>query len=241
MSPKSIEENLSVSVAMTSYNGEHYIAQQVESILIQLRPQDELIISDDGSTDKTMEILHGYAQKDSRIHLIQGPKQGVMKNFEHALRSCHGEILCLCDQDDVWHTDKIRTLLDTFARTDALLVMHDAQIIDGSGQPIAPSFFATRNTKVGFIKNIWKNSYIGCCMAFRKELLKTVLPFPQKIPMHDQFIGLMAQKKGNVELIARPLIDYRRHGKNVSGDHHGSFGTMLSQRISMVCAVLSRH
>ena len=82
---------------------------------------------------------------------------------------------------------------------------------------------------------------IGCCMAFRKELLKTVLPFPQKIPMHDQFIGLMAQKKGNVELIARPLIDYRRHGKNVSGDHHGSFGTMLSQRISMVCAVLSRH
>ncbi len=96
MSPKSIEENLSVSVAMTSYNGEHYIAQQVESILIQLRPQDELIISDDGSTDKTMEILRGYAQKDSRIHLIQGPKQGVMKNFEHALRSCHGEILCLC-------------------------------------------------------------------------------------------------------------------------------------------------
>ena len=119
--------------------------------------------------------------------------------------------------------------------------MHDARIIDGAGHLIAPSFFATRHTRTGFLKNIWKNSYIGCCMSFRRELLQTVLPFPSDIPMHDQFIGLMAERRWHVELITRPLIDYRRHGNNVSADHHGSLGTMLSQRISMLRAVLGRR
>lgn len=232
---------LSLSVAMTSYNGEKYIGEQIDSILCQLREQDELVISDDGSTDRTPEILEEYARRDSRIHLIQGPKQGLMKNFEHALRTCKGDILCLCDQDDVWHADKVETLIDCFRKTGAILVMHDARIVDGNGTALAPSFFQTRSTRTGFLKNMWKNSYIGCCMAFRRELLDTVLPFPEGIPMHDQFIGLLAEKKGHVELIARPLIDYRRHGDNVSSDSHGSLGTMLKQRGAMLRAVLSRR
>lgn len=235
------EASPAVSVAMTSYNGEKYITQQIDSILSQLRGQDELVISDDGSTDRTKEILRGYADKDSRVHLTQGPGQGLMKNFEHALRTCTGEILCLCDQDDVWHADKLSSLLDCFSQTGALLVMHDAQIVDGRGDPVSPSFFATRSTRTGFLKNMWKNSYIGCCMAFRRELLDTVLPFPENIPMHDQFIGLLAERRGRVELIPRPLIDYRRHGENVSADSHGSLGTMLSQRFSMLLAVLGRR
>ncbi len=241
MEQKLSPDSLSLSVAMASYNGERYISQQIDSILSQLRPQDELIISDDGSTDKTVDIIRGYAQTDSRIKLLHGPGQGVMKNFGHALSACRGDILCLCDQDDLWHPDKVDSLLQCFCSTGAVLVMHDARIVDAGGRPLAPSFFATRHTKAGFFKNLWKNSYIGCCMSFRRELLRIILPIPEGIPMHDQFIGLLAEQQGHVELIPRPLIDYRRHGNNVSGDHHGSFSTMVSQRISMFRAVMSRR
>ena len=241
MKSKDSPDCVSLSVAMASYNGERYISQQIDSILPQLRAQDELIISDDGSKDKTMEIIKHYAEKDSRVRVVQGPRQGVIKNFEHALLCCKGDILCLCDHDDLWHPDKVDSLMECFCSTGAILVMHDARIIDGAGHLIAPSFFATCHTRTGFLKNIWKNSYIGCCMSFRRELLQTVLPFPSDIPMHDQFIGLMAERRGHVELITRPLIDYRRHGNNVSADHHGSLGTMLSQRISMLRAVLGRR
>ena len=85
MKSKDSPDCVSLSVAMASYNGERYISQQIDSILPQLRAQDELIISDDGSKDKTMEIIKHYAEKDSRVRVVQGPRQGVIKNFEHAL------------------------------------------------------------------------------------------------------------------------------------------------------------
>ena len=129
-----------VSVAMAAYNGEAFIEAQIASILPQLEEGDELVISLDPSKDRTAEIIEGFA--DSRIRLLPGLGEGVQKNFENALRHCGGEILFLCDQDDVWAPDKVESVLSVFAARDALLVLHDAQIADGALHVTEPSFFA---------------------------------------------------------------------------------------------------
>ena len=105
-------EEKRISVAMVSYNGEKYIRQQLDSILTQLIPQDEIIISDDGSTDRTKEIIEEYQKRDSRIRLIEGPGRGVKKNVEHVLKQCRGEIIFLADQDDIWKPEKVKKVLE---------------------------------------------------------------------------------------------------------------------------------
>ncbi len=232
---------MTVSVAMATYNGVRYIAHQLDSVLCQLEAEDELIVSDDGSTDGTRELLEAYASRDSRIKVIDGPRAGAIANFENALVACKGDILFLCDQDDEWDTGKYATVKQVFETTDTVLVMHDARLVDGDGTVIGESFFATRDTKTGLLKNLWKNSYIGCCMAFSKRLLPYVLPFAKGIPMHDQWIGLQAERHGNVVLIDRPLMSYRRHGNNVTGETHGSVTSMIKGRLGMIVALLKAH
>ena len=228
-----------VSVAMAAYNGEAFIEAQIASILPQLEEGDELVISLDPSKDRTAEIIEGFA--DSRIRLLPGPGEGVQKNFENALRHCGGEILFLCDQDDVWAPDKVESVLSVFAARDALLVLHDAQITDGALHVTEPSFFAAHGTRTGFWRNVLRNSYIGCCMAFRRELLRNALPFPDRLPMHDQWLGLQAERSGRVELLDRPLLFYRRHGGNVSGETHASPAQMLRWRGRLLLALMRRR
>ncbi|MBR5135132.1 MAG: glycosyltransferase family 2 protein, partial [Clostridia bacterium] len=224
---------MTVSVAMATYNGAAYIERQLQSVLSQLQEADELVVSDDGSTDGTRRLLDKWASRDARIKVIDGPKAGAIKNFEHAVAACVGDWIFLCDQDDEWDADKYGSVMIE-AENGAMLVMHDARIVDEDGRVLKPSFFATRGTKTGLLKNLWKNSYIGCCMAFSRRLTDYVLPFPDSIPMHDQWIGLQAERHGNVVLIDRPLMSYRRHGGNVTADEHGSLGTMLKQRAGMI-------
>lgn len=232
---------MTVSVAMASYNGADYIEQQLQSVLSQLGEADELVVSDDGSTDGTRALLDNLALRDPRVRVIDGPRGGVIANFERALGACKGEVIFLCDQDDVWDADKYQCVTKAFADGDVVLVMHDARVTDTEGDTVKPSFFATRGTKTGLLKNLWKNSYIGCCMAFSRRLLPYLLPFPDTIPMHDQWIGLQAERHGKVVLIDRPLLSYRRHGGNATADSHGSIKTMLSQRLGMIRALLSRR
>ena len=228
---------MKVSVAMATYNGATYLDEQLQSILCQLSETDELVISDDGSTDGTWEKLQTLGDSDTRIKLLHGPQNGVIKNFENAVAACAGDIVFLCDQDDVWDKDKVSTVCAVFAEKDVDAVMHDARVVDAEGNELLPSFFATRGTRTGLLKNLWKNSYIGCCMAISRRLLPTILPFPDGIPMHDQWIGLSAERHGGVALIDSPLLSYRRHGDNVTADAHGSLGTMLSQRWGMIKAL----
>ena len=117
-----------VSVAMTSYNGEKYIHKQLSSILSNLGNNDEVVISDDGSTDNTRSIVEKF--DDPRVKLIIGPQKGLVKNFEYAIRCCSGEYIFLCDQDDVWYNNKIDKVLDVFSKTNSILVEHDAVVVD---------------------------------------------------------------------------------------------------------------
>ena len=121
----------------------------------------------------------------------------------------------------------------------ALLVLHDACVTDADMHPLEPSFFAVHGSKPGFGANLIRNSFMGCCMAFRRELCGAILPLPEGIPMHDQWIGLIATRLGRVVFLEEPLLFYRRHGRNVSGGKT-SVSTKLRWRLSLVNQLLRR-
>jgi len=220
---------MKVSVAMASYNGERYIAEQIKTILVNLSDNDELVISDDGSTDKTKAIVKGF--KDKRIKLIDGPKNGVKQNFANAIEHCSGDVIFLSDQDDIWEKNKVVRVLAAFRKNKCSLVVHDCEVFDsGSGEIIEKSFFKWRGSRAGILKNIWKNSYIGCCMAFKKEMKKYILPIPDDIKMHDQWIGVICEKYGKSYFLPEVLLRYRRHEKNQTEMKHDKFKEMLRSR-----------
>ena len=227
-------EEYRISVAMAAYNGEAYIVSQIESILKQLNEDDELVISLDPSTDMTEALMKEIRSKDSRVRLVRGKGKGLVKNFENAIRHCKNEFIFLSDQDDVWKEDKVNRMLECFQDSDVKVVMHDAEVVDEHMDCLYPSFMEKRGCRTGLIKNIVKNSYIGCCMAFRKELKNYILPFPKDIPMHDQWIGLVAELTGISIMVNEPLICYRRHGNNASGDQHAGIGQMIIWRLKLV-------
>lgn len=223
----------SISVAMATYNGEKYITKQIDSILNNLNNNDEIIISDDGSTDNTINIIESY--NDKRIKLFNGPKQGLIKNFENAISHCNNNYIFLSDQDDIWASNKKEEILKTFKKTNSDLIIHDCKVFDSKTNKILiKSFFNFRKSKKGIFKNIIKNSYIGCCMSFKKELLNYLLPFPNHIPMHDQWIGLIAEKKGKVYFLNKKLINYRRHEDNKTNLKHQSIFFMIQNRINII-------
>lgn len=226
--------NKMISVCMATYNGEKYLKEQLDSILKQIKSSDELIISDDGSTDSTRIIIKEYQKEYKNIYLIDGPKMGVQKNFENALKTSQGDIIFLSDQDDIWMDDKVNEVLEAFQNPNVVLILHDAQIVDQNGQVIEDSFFEHRGSKSGLFENLWKNSYLGCCMALRRSVLECSLPFPPKIEMHDWWIGLIGEMMGEVRLIDKPLLKYRRHGENVSSFQHHPFKKMVMNRLYFI-------
>lgn len=206
---------MKVSVAMATYNGEKFIKEQVDSILSQLSNDDEIIVSDDRSTDNTIQILEGY--NDSRIKIYTNKNKGVISNFENAIYHCDNDIIFLCDQDDVWLPNKVQVIKDYFIEyKDVNLILSDCYVTDGNLKVTNESFFKIRNSKRGILRNIIKNSYLGCAMVFRKELKPIILPMPKNTPMHDMWIGVLAEMTGKVLLVNDRLFYYRRHDFNVT-------------------------
>ncbi len=231
-----------ISVAMVTYQGITYIKEQLDSILANLSEEDEVVISDDGSTDGTIDFIKEYMEKDSRIQLLDGPRRGVKANVEHALRGCKGEYIFLADQDDIWMEDKVSKVMEAFEKQGVNLVVHDAVVMDGAcKEVILDSFYSLKGSGAGAVKNIWRNTYIGCCMAFKHNLLEEVLPIPDYIEMHDQWIGVIndLQKKGTYFLEDK-LLCYRRHGNNASGMTHYGVPRMIKNRVFFVWALLRR-
>lgn len=228
------------SVAMAYYNGAKYIDEQIRSILANMEDTDELIISVDDASDGSETILQNWAQNDPRIRIIKGPGKGVVKNFENAFRHCRGDIIFLSDQDDVWKKNKMIKIQQAFEDSKVMAVVHDAQIVDEKLSSLNETTFEWRDSKAGFWKNMKKNSYIGCCMAVRRSALKRILPIPDNIWIHDQWIGLLAEQLGKVVFIEEPLIYYRRHGGNVTELTHGSITSMIKKRYHMIMEINRR-
>ena len=202
-----------ISVCIPTYNGEKYIKEQLASILVQLSELDEIIISDDSSTDTTLEIIKSL--QDPRIKLIENNTfKSPIFNLENALKHASGDVIFLADQDDIWELEKVNTTLEKLKYSD--LVVSDCSLIDASENLVNTSFYALNKTKSGYVNNLIKNGFLGCCMAFNTKIKKSVLPFPKNIAMHDIWIGLTASLVGKVDFIEDKLIRYRRHEDNFS-------------------------
>ena len=208
-----------ISVCLAAYNGEKYLREQLDSILCQLSETDELIISDDGSKDRTIEIINSY--NDKRIYLFKNQdRHGVVPNFENALSKANGDYIFLSDQDDVWLEGKIEKSLEYLKEYD--LVIHNANVNYQDGFHSDTDYYTIRNSGAGYMKNLWKNTYLGCCMAFKKKVLSYTLPFPKNILWHDMWIALMVELKGNTKFIDGIYLNYRRHGDNASASSEKS-------------------
>ena len=209
-----------ISVCIATYNGERFIREQIDSILRQLSSDDEIIVSDDGSTDDTISIIDSI--NDKRIRIIEGPrKHSPTPNFECAMKVAKGDYIFMADQDDVWKPNKVEVCIEWLHKYDC--VVSDAEVTDSNLNPLYPSLYTIMQVRQGRIYNtIWKNGYTGCCMAFRRNVLNASLPFPKNIPMHDIWIGNVAAYKYNMKFIPDKLIYFRRHNETISCNGKGS-------------------
>jgi glycosyltransferase involved in cell wall biosynthesis len=226
-----------ISVCLASYNGAKYIHQQLSSIVTQLRDGDEVLVADDGSTDETLSLIRNFGPP---VMVIATDRVGgVVGNFERILKIATGEGIVLCDQDDVWlpgRADLIRSNLQHCS-----LLLMNGRMVDANLNPMEQTVFEYLGNRRGFFSNLWKNGFMGCCMAFRSELRDRVIPFPASVPWHDWYIGLVAELTGKVVRIDTVTLLYRRHGSNASPTGEGSQNSLLkrlSLRFSVLLAVL---
>lgn len=229
-----------VSVCMASYNGEKFIREQIVSILHQLMPDDELIISDDGSTDSTIAVILEF--NDPRIRLFTDHKfRDPIKNFQYALKQSAGDYIFLSDQDDVWLENKYIQMLRLLNQYD--LVISDSVIVNEKLELIHPSFFKYFNSGPGLVKNILKCCYYGSCMAFSRKVLLKAIPFPNTKEIgHDLWLGLVAELTGKVCFYEQQLVLYRRHSNAFTplevGKSKRTKYQMLAGRLKMIEEVL---
>jgi len=215
-----------ISACLASYNGEKYISKQLESILKQISRHDEIIISDDLSTDSTIDQISNF--NDSRIKVfVNNGNHGVISNFENALSKASGDIIFLSDQDDIWLDGKVQKMVKLLDTCD--LVVSDCKVTNENLNTINESFFKLIKSGSGIIKNLYRNTYVGCCMAFNRKVLEYSLPFPSNIAMHDWWIGLVAELTGKVFFLEEPLILYRRHDNNASSTAKQSNANVLKK------------
>lgn len=231
-----------ISVCLACYNGDEYIRTQIESILSQLSDSDELIISDDGSKDDTIQIIESFNDARIKLFINHGP-HGVNKNFENALSKASGDYIFLSDQDDIWLPNKVNFCLKVLRSADC--VIHDCYITDNNLNTISKSLFNEIDAGPGFFRNLRKNTFTGCCMAFSKDVLRNVLPIPSsRLFYHDQWIGLITSLSFTTIFLHERLIYFRRHSANASSAAKKSQlsikGKLLS-RISLANKLLVKY
>lgn len=211
---------MNVSVAMAVYNGEKYLKDQVDSIMCQLDADDEMIISYNESTDNTIKVLADINKEYPSIKIYQWKEKGVISNFENAITHCTKDFIFLSDQDDVWEPNKIEEVMNVFkADPTVLTVVHNCPYVDAELKPLGKDLFKDRNVRKGFFKNLVRNGYQGCCMAFRKDIVPFITPMPRNVAMHDQWIGLLSERAGHIYFLNKPLIKYRKHNGSNSTNH----------------------
>ena len=222
-----------ISVCMASYNGEKYIKEQIESILKQLSDKDELVISDDGSTDSTIEVIQSI--HDERIKLIHNQgEHGYSRNFENALKHSKGDYIFLSDQDDVWKDNKVETIIPLLQKY--AFVVHDTEMTDENLQVFATSQFERYHVKPGFWNTLARNRYNGCCMAFTRDFLNKALPFPknQHLSRYDYWLPYLAEYKHISYTLYKPLILYRRHEGTALNAGEGSSRGFMEKIVSRI-------
>lgn len=201
-----------ISVALSVYNGERHLREQLDSVLAQEGVQLEIIAVDDGSSDGSVALLHEYAARDLRFRVFQNPENlGLLRSFEKAMSLCQGDFLALCDQDDVWHPQKLSKLMAVIGNHD--LAYCDSEYIDDTG--------ATRGRRISDdltmmsghtpLQFVFSNSVSGHAALIRRELFDAAHPFPAGL-FHDWWLAMCAAARSGVVYLDDALVQFRRHG-----------------------------
>ncbi|WP_314065801.1 glycosyltransferase family 2 protein [uncultured Vagococcus sp.] len=233
-----------ITVCMATYNGEKFIEKQLSSILSQLEVTDEVIIVDDCSSDQTVSLIKkmNIASPIKVTIDVNQQNQGPIGSFQKAISKAKGDYIFLSDQDDQWLPNKVEMVMKAFKETKADLVVHDSLVVDGKGNRLNDSWneYNANQFSETIIKNIKKNGYTGCMMAFTSTLARKALPFPEKIEMHDQWLALVAiVTHSKIVLIKEPLMNYVRHGGNVTGMKQRKITTMILGRLRMLKYIMT--
>lgn len=229
--------NKLISVAMTTYNGEKYLAEQIDSILSQTYTDFELIVCDDCSTDSTRSILKEYEQKDKRIKLyFNEANLGFKKNFEQALHFCTGEFIAFADQDDVWFKDHLEILITNIGSAD--LIGGNALVTDSSLNPLGFTMQDVTGIKTDnstsdflFLHELYSNIFQGTACLLRSTLLDFLLPVPECALFHDHWAALVAGIGNGLQYTSEPVLYYRQHEKQVTENPKQTVFTAIKQSI----------
>lgn len=214
---------MSISVAMATYNGERYLRHQLDSFAHQTRLPDELVVSDDNSTDATAQVIADFARTAPfPVRFEVNPERlGFNRNFERAITRCAGDLIFVSDQDDTWFAPKIATVAALFdAHPDVLAIVNDQIIATPEGE----------NTGSTVLRNVRATGYAdddfgpGCCTALRRPILEILSPFPGDGVPYDHWINIIPSLLGARMLCEQPLQNYRRHGSNATGSYFAREG-----------------
>jgi glycosyltransferase involved in cell wall biosynthesis len=235
--------DMRMSVAMCTYNGAQFLSEQLQSIALQARLPDELIVCDDGSSDGTVLLLRAFANQTAfpiRIFCNE-ERLGPRKNFDKAISLCDGDIIVLSDQDDIWRPEKLAKLADAFDRNpDAVYAFSDADMIEENGKSLGHTLWdavglrrnLNRFSDLGQLRLLLKQNLIaGASMAFRASFRQIILPIPSGW-MHDYWIVLLGSALSRGFPVSERLFMYRRHATQVCGLHKQSFGQAVRESIS---------
>jgi glycosyltransferase involved in cell wall biosynthesis len=230
----STPRGIRVSVALGTHNGARFVGEQIASILAQTRPVDEIVLSDDASTDGTVDIVeravaehraeHGAAPE--LVVLRNDPPLRVTKNFEQALTTATGDLVALSDQDDVWHPERIERMIARFDDPAVLLVFGNARQVDADGASLGHDLFEALAMGAGeralveqgraYEQFMRRNLATGATVVLRRSLVDTSTPFPDSW-LHDEWLAVVAAALDGVRLHDESLTDYRQHGGNQVG------------------------
>ena len=222
---------------MTTYNGEKYLAEQIDSILAQSYSDFELIISDDCSTDATRTILKEYEKKDRRIKLhFNEINLGFKKNFEQVIKLCSGGFIALSDQDDVWTENHLEILMSNIGSAD--LIGADAIMTDSHLNPLGYTMqdatgikLENPNSDFLFLHELYSNIFQGTACLMRSSILQSLLPIPECALFHDHWAALIASIGNGLAYIQEPVLFYRQHKEQVTENPKQTLFASIKQTV----------
>lgn len=234
---------MNVSVCMAVYNGEKYILEQMTSILEQLTLDDEVIVVDDFSNDNTLKILENLSDPRIKIYSNDRNKSHVF-SFGRAISLANNEILFMSDQDDIWIEGRVSLMTNKLLGTGALLVSSNFEPIDMNGKKISfPVDGVKSSNSCKYLKNILdifvgKTNYYGCAMAFRKDMVKVILPIPSFVESHDLWIALASNLMGSNVHLDEKTLRKRIHNNNATATGRSLFMKVRARFIFVISIIV---
>jgi cellulose synthase/poly-beta-1,6-N-acetylglucosamine synthase-like glycosyltransferase len=246
----SIPPFLKISVALCTHNGARFLREQVRSICLQTLSPAEIVLSDDASTDGSVDVVRATVAECAAerpghavaLRIFENrPALRVVKNFEQAIGACTGELIALSDQDDVWMPDRLAQMAARFAQDERLLLLHtDARLVDSQRRDLGQTLFHALEVTPSEIEGVHtgrafdvllrRNLVTGATTVFRRSLLADALPLPVEW-VHDEWLGIIASTTGRVELLEQPLIEYRQHESNQIGARRDTFAEKVRKAL----------